>query len=43
MSYVLRGIDPALWRQFKKRAGTEGHTLRWVIVALIRKYIAEGL
>jgi hypothetical protein len=42
-SYVLRGIEPALWKQFKKRASSEGHSLRWVIVSLIKRYISEGL
>lgn len=42
MSYVLRGIDPALWRQFKRRAIAEGHTIRWVLLDLIRRYVSES-
>jgi hypothetical protein len=43
LSYVLREIDPALWRQFKRRASAEGHTLKWVLFSLIRKYVSDGL
>jgi hypothetical protein len=41
MSYVLRGIDPALWRQFKRRVTAEGHTIKWVLLDLIRRYVSE--
>jgi hypothetical protein len=42
-SYVLRDIEPTLWKKFKQRASAEGHSLRWVIVSLIKKYITDGL
>lgn len=41
--YILRNIDPKLWKQFKERAESEGRSLRWVIFALIKRYIAKGL
>jgi len=43
LSFLLRNPDPALWAQFKARAATEGHSLRWVILELIRRYVARGL
>lgn len=41
--YVLRGVDAPTWKRFKHRAESEGRSLRWVIVELIRRYIAQGL
>jgi hypothetical protein len=32
-----------LWKQFQARAKAEGHTLLWVIWALIRRYVEKGL
>jgi plasmid stability protein len=43
MAYIIRQTDNALWQAFKKRAATEGHSLRWVIEELIRQYVAHGL
>lgn len=43
VDYYLRSIDPKLWAGFKKRAVSEGHTLRWVLLALIRRYVEKGL
>ena len=42
-SYLLRRIDPDLWAQFKARAESEGRQLRWVLLALIRRYLDKGL
>lgn len=42
-SFILRNPDPDLWQAFKARAIREGHSLRWVILQLIRKYVEEGL
>lgn len=41
--YILRNIDPATWDKFKSRAQKDGHSLRWVIVELIKRYIRDGL
>lgn len=41
--YILRNIDPKLWAQFKERAESEGRSLRWIILELIRRYIKDGL
>jgi hypothetical protein len=41
--YILRNIDGKLWKQFKERAESEGRSLRWIILELIRKYIQSGL
>jgi hypothetical protein len=41
--YILRNIDPKLWQQFKKRAESEGRSLRWLLLELIKRYITSGL
>jgi hypothetical protein len=41
--YILRNIDPDLWKQFKERAESEGRSLRWVIFELIKHYIKNGI
>lgn len=38
-SYILRKIDPALWRQVKAKAASEGVT----IDALLRRLLADWL
>jgi hypothetical protein len=43
MSFILRDPDPKLWAKFKARAASEGRTLRWVILELIRRYVEKGL
>jgi len=43
MSFIIRNPDPEVWEQFKDRAASEGRTLGWVIMQLIRRYIAKGL
>jgi hypothetical protein len=43
MSFILRNPDPELWDAFKRRAAAEGRSLRWVLLELIRRYIAHGL
>lgn len=40
MTYLLRGIDPALWARVKAKATAEGHSLRWVLLLLLRAYIS---
>jgi hypothetical protein len=40
--FVLHA-DDKLWRQFKERAATEGHTMRWIILTLIADYVRHGL
>lgn len=39
-SFILRGIDMPLWNGVKKRAAKDGHSLRWVLLALLRDYKA---
>ena len=43
MAFILRNPDPDLWEQFKARAASEGRSLRWVILELIRYYVTQGL
>lgn len=40
--YILRNIEPKLWKQFKQRAASEGRPLRWVILELIKHYVKHG-
>lgn len=42
-SFILRNPDPDLWAQFKARAASEGRSLRWVLMELIRRYVVRGL
>ena len=43
LTYLLRDIDDKLWSAVKKRATNEGHSIKWVIVQLLTKYIKEGI
>ena len=40
MNYLLREIDPTLWRHAKLRAETEGRTVRQVLLAAVAQYAA---
>ncbi len=42
-SFLLRNPDPALWKHFKARATADGHTMRWILLELIRRYVRDGL
>ena len=43
VAYTLRRIDPELWKKVKARANYEGHTVRYVLVELMKWYVAKGL
>jgi hypothetical protein len=42
-SFILRKIDDVFWSKFKARASAEGHSLKWIILRLIQRYIDRGL
>jgi hypothetical protein len=42
VSYVLRRIDPELWKRAKARAASEGRTVRFVLLAFLRVYAEYG-
>jgi hypothetical protein len=42
-SYLLRDLDPVLWKQFQNRAGNELRPAKAVILRLIELYIRHGL
>jgi plasmid stability protein len=42
-SFILRNPEPELWAAFKARAASEGRSLRWVILELVRRYVENGL
>ena len=41
--YLLRDIPDDLWVAVKRRATREGHTLRWVVLQLLKRYASDGL
>lgn len=38
MNYLLRDIPPREWRMAKARAALEGHTMRDLLIGLLRDY-----
>jgi plasmid stability protein len=42
-NFILRKVDDELWKQFRERAQSEGRSLRWLVLELIRRYIVKGL
>ena len=40
LNYLLREIDPVLWRRVKVRAAQEGVPIRTVLLRLLRRYVA---
>lgn len=42
VSYTLRRIDPLLWRRVRVKAVSEGRTLRFVLLELLRVYAEHG-
>lgn len=41
--YIIRNVDDALWRKVKARAESEGRSIRWVIVELLKRYAKDGV
>jgi plasmid stability protein len=42
-NYILRKADDKLWQAFRARAATDGHSLRWLLLELIKRYVQGGL
>jgi len=42
-SYILRNIPNDLWKKAKAKAWSEGRTLRWVIIKLVRMWVEEEI
>ena len=40
--FSLRHVDPELWKRLKHRAASEGRTIRFVLIELIRVYADHG-
>jgi hypothetical protein len=40
-SYILRGIDPDLWRQVKSKAALKGLSIREVIETFLRSWVTK--
>jgi hypothetical protein len=41
-NYLLKNVDPALWRRVKARAAAEGKTIRSLLLHWLRKYGGAG-
>lgn len=41
-SYLLRAIPADLWSQVKALSASQGHSLRYVLIVLLRAYIELG-
>jgi plasmid stability protein len=41
--YLVRDIPDDLWIRVKQRAAHDGHSLRWIILELLRRYTTSGL
>jgi hypothetical protein len=41
--FILRGVDDGLWKQFKRRAASDGRSLKWIITTLVVYYAKHGL
>jgi len=41
VSFIIRDCDPSLWKKFKAKTKAKGHTLRWVLLDMIRRYVEE--
>lgn len=41
-SYILRQIDPELWKRVKSKAAAEGLTLRAIVDQLLRGWVKES-
>jgi hypothetical protein len=40
-TYLLRGIPTGVAAQFKRQCASEGRTMRFVLLTLIRAYLAQ--
>jgi len=43
LSYIFRATNTELWQAFKLKAAQEGHSLRWLLEQLIKRYVERGL
>lgn len=43
MTYLLRDVPDGLWNRVKDRAAKEGHTVKYIVIELLRRYVAQGL
>jgi hypothetical protein len=41
--YILRNIDPDLWRETKARAALDGKPVRHILLDMLRYYADHGL
>jgi len=42
-SYILRNIPRDHWEKAKAKARSEGRTIRWVIIKLVRMWVEEEI
>ena len=41
--YLVRDIPDDLWVRVKRRAASEGRSLRWIIITLLEYYAKHGI
>ena len=42
MEYLLRDIDPELWRQVKAKAALDGITVKALLLSLLKGWVERG-
>ena len=42
-SYILRKIPNDLWKKAKAKAWSEGRTIRWVIIKLLKMWVDKEI
>lgn len=42
-AYILKNIDTTFWLKVKARAKKDGHSLRFVLLQLLDRYVRKGL
>ncbi len=40
-SYIIRQIDPELWKRVRAKAALEGRTVRQVLEALVAEWLSK--
>jgi hypothetical protein len=41
--FILRNVDPELWRRFKAAAALDGRTMREILIDFVERFVAEKL
>jgi len=41
-NYLLKGVDELLWKALKARTSADGHTIKYVIVEMLKLYVSTS-